>query len=99
MRTLRRALDQEMYSVSTVDLLFTLTVVETDYKTYVWTGTLTDLKNRETLFTRTDFGGYFDIGIECSIAREMLLTATTTVTDIRDNLALRASVMKIISDI
>lgn len=99
MRTLRRNLDQQLYTVQSVNLLFTLTVVEVDYKLFLWTGTLTDLTTRSQLFSRNMDGSQFDINGEVAVAREMLLTATSTITEIKENSALRAGVMKLISDI
>jgi hypothetical protein len=85
MRTLRRSSGQELYTVYSVDYLFTLTVVEADYQLFAWTGTLVNTQTREQVASQTTFTERLLIGTEVSIAREMLNFMISNSVELIDN--------------
>lgn len=75
MRTLRRETGQQMYTLVTSELLFTLTVVEIDMDTFVWSGTLIHTpmgKDAKVVGSELLVFSLYTLGFENRVAFNML---------------------------
>lgn len=98
MKNLRRASDGELYCSETSRVQFTLSVVNSDYNEYTWVGTLVDLRDSKVIFHEVFFGQGYTLNQEIRVAQTMLLTSTSTVDAIKNNPALLAAVMYMVSE-